>query len=83
MLLREIRYDISRGREENFPSCCVMFYSLAWGRVSDLSQTSNHALKFWNKLIGDPYWKVMKSGGVEWNRIPCPRCVLKDRMSFF
>lgn len=83
-MLRKIRYDIRRGREENFPSCCVMFYSLAWGRLSELSQMSDSTLKSWNRLIGDPYWRFMKSGGVtSWCRIPCPNCVLKDRMGLF
>jgi hypothetical protein len=79
-LLRKVLFDIRRGRTESFPSCCIAFYALLWGRLSDLSQLSLTALKSWNKVIGDPYHRMMNSDNIQWGRIPCPKCLVKDKL---
>ncbi len=71
---------MSMGKAEGFPSCCVLFYSLFWGRLSDLSQLSPIALKAWLKLIGDPYHRMMNSNNIQWGRIPCLKCLVKDKL---
>lgn len=80
MLLRKILYDIDRGKEDKFPRCCIAFYSLLWGRLSDLSQVSHKTLKIWSYVIGDPYNRLIKSDKISWGRMPCPKCVLKDKL---
>lgn len=79
-MLRRIRYDILRGKREGYPACCVAFFSVLWGRLSDLSQLTPAALKMWLKLIGDPYHRMMSSDNIQWGRIPCPKCLVKDRL---
>lgn len=79
-MLRNILFDVKNGHEDNFPSCCIAFYALLWGRLSDLSQLSPIALKVWLKLIGDPYHRIMKSNNIRWDRIPCPKCLIKDKL---
>jgi len=80
MFLRSIFYDINRGKREKFPICCVAFYSLLWGRLSDFSQTSPTTLKLWLKSIGNPYHRMMNSDNIQWGRIPCPKCIAKDKL---
>ena len=79
-MLRNIQYDIERGKQDGFPLCCIAFYSLLWGRISDLSQLSPTMLKVWTKLVGDPYHRIVNSDNIQWGRIPCPKCVAKDKL---
>jgi|GEM_PF-6236066 len=79
-MLRKILLDFIRGKHEEFPSCCIAFYALLWGRLSDISQLSSLTLKMWLKLIGDPYHWFINSNNIQWDRIPCPKCVLKDKL---
>lgn len=79
-MLRRIKYDMLRGNAEGFPSCCVLFYSLFWVRFSDLSQLSQIALKVWLKLIENPYHRMMNSNNIQWGRIACPKCLVKDKL---
>jgi len=89
MLMKRIVYDIQRGRDEKYPLCCVMWYSLVWGRISDISQASEKNLRVWTKLLGDPYWKLLDwgwkhngfQGEAHWNRIACPKCIIKSKPS--
>lgn len=79
-MLKNIIFDIKQGHYNNFPKCCIAFYATFWGRLSDLSQLSSTTLKVWLKLIGDPYHKIINSDNIRWGRIPCPKCVLKDKL---
>lgn len=80
-MLKKVLKDIKRGREDGFPVCCVAFYSFFWGRLSDASQTSTFMLRAWSKLIGDPYHRLIDSDNIVWGRIPCPKCIVKDKLS--
>lgn len=82
-MLRKILYDIKRGQEDGFPTCCITFYSLLWGRMSDISQISPRLLNTWSTLIGKPYQRLARLDEINWQRMPCPRCIIHDRLGLF
>lgn len=85
-MLRSVLYDIDRGRDSDYPACCIAWFALVWGRLSDVSQLSEKHLVMWNNYVWSPYDRFVKFGlkmrkkdeSMSWHRIPCPKCVLMD-----
>lgn len=85
-MLRSILYDIDRGRDSDYPPCCIAWFALVWGRLSDVSQRSERHLTAWNKYVWEPYDRFIKFGlkvrkkdeNMSWHRIPCPKCALMN-----